>query len=65
MFSEDLRDSTGMVPGINESEHELGDFVQHEEFCTLCGMPFWAYMELGSHDFEGDISWLGYFLVRK
>ncbi len=67
-FSEDLRDSTGMLPAINANAHEiagLGYGVPHEEYCTLCGMPFWAYMELNHRDAEDDISWLGYYLARK
>ncbi len=67
-FSKDLCDSTAMIPAINMNAPEiaqLGGAVPHEEFCTLCGMPFWAYMELNHHDAENDLSWLGYHLARK
>lgn len=38
----------------------------HESYCTLCGIPFWLYLEYnGFVDSEGDFDWASYFLARK
>ena len=46
------------------------NIIPHEFYCTLCGVPFWEYiedsgLETFSEDDENDQIWLSYFLARK
>lgn len=46
----------------------LRDNPTHELYCTLCGVPFWLYLNLGRGNPENgpdDLAWTGYFLARK
>lgn len=41
------------------------DGPPHEAYCTLCGVPFWLYMELSGDDQDDSYYWVSYFLARK
>ena len=49
-------------------EEYIPGVIPHEMYCTLCGIPFWSYMEFNGYthkDEEDDRIWLSFFLGRK